>query len=298
MASDHDKRYKKLFSHPVIVKELLLYFIHEDFIKNLDFSSLERMDKSFITDDFKEKESDIIYKITYKDNEAYIYLLIEFQSRVDKYMAVRINRYLAEFYEFLSNTVKGNTIPAAFPVMLYNGEEKWTASTNMQDLIQPSIPEKYIPHLSYYKIIENEIPKEILLKIENAVSAIFYVEKSNPEELRDEFQNVIKLLEKEQPDLILLFKRWLNNLFQTTKQNWEAEGFNEQIENLMEAKIMFETALKERDKKMIEQGIEQGVEQGIEQEKLLLAKRMKEEGLDIGLISKITGLKVKEVSEL
>ena len=181
MAHDHDKRYKKLFSHPVIVKELLLYFIDEAFIKDLDFTSLQRMDKSFITDDFKEKESDIIYKINFKNNEVYIYLLIEFQSTVDKFMAVRINRYLAEFYEFLSYTVKGKDIPAAFPVMLYNGEEKWTSSSNLHDLIQPSIPDKYIPHFSYYKIIENEIPKEVLLKIENAVSAIFYVENSKPE---------------------------------------------------------------------------------------------------------------------
>ena len=36
MAHDHDKRYKKLFSHPDMVKELLLYFIDEDFIKDPD----------------------------------------------------------------------------------------------------------------------------------------------------------------------------------------------------------------------------------------------------------------------
>ena len=50
MANEHDRKYKKLFSHPVIVKELLLYFINEDFIKELDFNSLDRMDKTFITD--------------------------------------------------------------------------------------------------------------------------------------------------------------------------------------------------------------------------------------------------------
>lgn len=101
----------------------------------------------------------------------------------------------------------------------------------MQDLIQPSIPDKYIPHFSYYKIIENEIPKEVLLRIENAVSAIFSVENSKPEELKNEFHKIIKLLEKEQPDLILLFKRWLNNLLQTSKDTWETEDFNEQLEN-------------------------------------------------------------------
>lgn len=294
MAGDHDKRYKKLFSHPVIVKELLLSFIDEQFIKNLDFSTSERMDKSFITDDFKEKESDIIYKINFEGSDIYIYLLLEFQSTVDKFMAVRINRYVAEFYEFLSHSAKGKTIPVAFPVMLYNGEEKWTASTDLQDLIAPSIPGKYIPHFSYYKIIENEISKNVLLKIENAVSAIFYIENSKPEELRKEFENIVRLLKKEQPEIILLFKRWLNNLFQTAKEDWETNNFNEQIEDLMEVRIMFETALKERDQKMIEQGIEQG----IEKDRRELTKRMKELGYPIVEISKITGLNTKEIEEL
>jgi hypothetical protein len=249
MAHDHDKRYKKLFSHPVMVKELLLYFIDEDFIKDLDFTSLERMDKSFVTDDFKEKESDIIYKIHFKENDIYIYLLIEFQSTVDQFMAIRINRYLAEFYEFLSHTVKGKEVPAAFPVMLYNGRDKWTASIKIQDLIRSSIPDKYIPHFSYYTIIENEIPKEVLLKIENAVSAIFYIENSRPENLKKECHTIIKLIEKEDPGIIRLFRRWLNNLFQTSKEEWEKDNINEHIDDLLEVKEMFETALKERDEK-------------------------------------------------
>ena len=61
MVNKHDRRYKKLFSNPVLLKELLQSFVEEDFINDLDFSSLERLDKSFVTDRFKEKESDLIY---------------------------------------------------------------------------------------------------------------------------------------------------------------------------------------------------------------------------------------------
>ena len=56
-------------------------------------------------------------------------------------------------------------------------------------------------------------------------------------------------MENEQPEIIRLFRGWLNNLFQTSKKDWETDGFNEQITNLVEVKIMFETALIERDKK-------------------------------------------------
>ena len=57
---------------------------------------------------------------------------------------------------------------------------------------------------------------------------------------------------------------------------------------------MFETALRERDKKMIEQGIEQG----IEQEKFELAKKMKDLGYSIEEISKVTGLSTDKIAKL
>jgi uncharacterized protein YlbG (UPF0298 family) len=62
MANEHDLRYKKLFSHPKFVEELLTSFIKEDFISQLDFSTLEQVNKSFVTSTYTGKESDIIYK--------------------------------------------------------------------------------------------------------------------------------------------------------------------------------------------------------------------------------------------
>ena len=98
------------------------------------------------------------------------------------------------------------------------------------------------------------------------------------------------MLENEQPEIIRLFRGWLNNLFQTSEEDWDIDTINEEIGNLMEVKVMFETALKERDKKMIEQGIEQ--------DRLAIAKKMKEEGLDNELIARITDLSIDEITKL
>ena len=48
MAKGHDIRYKELFSHPVFVEELLRGFVREDFIDNLDFSTIEQANRSFV----------------------------------------------------------------------------------------------------------------------------------------------------------------------------------------------------------------------------------------------------------
>ncbi|OQY30660.1 MAG: hypothetical protein B6241_15520 [Spirochaetaceae bacterium 4572_59] len=121
MAGFHDNRYKYLFKHKLLVERLMKSFVHEKFVKQLDFSSMERLDKSFVTNDFKEKESDIIWKLNYKEKPIYIFLLIEFQSTVDHTMPLRFLRYIAEFYQALQINSKNEKYPAVFPLLLYNG---------------------------------------------------------------------------------------------------------------------------------------------------------------------------------
>lgn len=297
MANEHDKRYKKLFSHPALVQELLQYFVNEDFIKDLDFSHMERLDKSFITDGFKEKESDIIWKLGFKDKELFIYLLIEFQSTVDEFMALRISRYIHEFYEFLALTGL-KKLPPVFPVLLYNGDPSWSAADNLQDLIDKAIPGKYVPHFTYYKIIENEISKDVLLKIKNVVSAIFYVENSTPKNFGQEIKNVIQLIEKEHPELIRLFRLWLGNLFETTKDKFETEEITSGLDELMEVKTMFATKLKKYSEKIKKEGKVEGRVEGRVEEKHVTAQKMLEKGFEIALISEITGLSTEEIAEL
>ncbi len=257
MANKHDTRYKKLFKNPILVEELLTSFVKEPFIKELDFSTLEKLDKSFVSDNFKNKESDMIYKIKFKDDYIYIFLLLEFQSSVDKKMPIRILRYICEFYEELQVDT-GKKYPAVFPIMLYNGDAKWTAETNIKDVIEDSITSHFIPDFSYYKICENEFSKETLYKIKNAVSAIFLIENSGSiEDLRNEFKKIVSLIKEEQPEIIKLFRRWINNYLGYDKE------INRDITTIEEETEMFATVLEKHDKALLEKGLEQGKEQDI-----------------------------------
>jgi len=88
---EHDSSYKQLFSHPQMVKDLLRGFIQEDLVTELDFRTLTKVSGSYISDDLRDREDDIIWKVRWhkqKDEWLYIYLLIEFQSTVDRFMAV------------------------------------------------------------------------------------------------------------------------------------------------------------------------------------------------------------------
>ena len=46
--AEHDQGYKRLFSHPEMVADLLRGFVREDWVRDLDFSSLEKFPGSFV----------------------------------------------------------------------------------------------------------------------------------------------------------------------------------------------------------------------------------------------------------
>jgi len=73
-------------------------FVKEEWVKDLDFDNCQTLDKSFISKHYQKTESDIIYKIKYGKEDFYIFILIEFQSTVERFMAVRIINYISSFY--------------------------------------------------------------------------------------------------------------------------------------------------------------------------------------------------------
>ena len=265
-------------------------------MNHLDFSTIQRLDKSFITDDFKEKESDLIYKISFKGQELYIYLLIEFQSTVDKFMAIRMLRYICEFYEFLIQK-KIKRLPPVFPMLLYNGDAKWTAKSNIKDLIIHSIPCKYIPKFEFYPVIVNKFSKEFLLTLQNAVSAIFYVENSDVNELKENFDKIVNLLKSEQSEIITLFREWINNFL-----GYIDKSVNDTIFDLEEEKAMFSTALKRHDDNIkneaMQKGIQKGEEMGEKNKAIKTAKKMLSLNYPIDDIVVITGLKREDIEKL
>ena len=124
---EHDSRYKYLFSHPGFVERLLTSFVDEPFVKEIDFTHLERVNASFVSEEFQQRESDIIWKLPLKGSTVYLFLLLEFQSTVDRRMPLRFLRYITAFYEAYLDEHPGiEKLPAVFPLLLYNGDDRWS----------------------------------------------------------------------------------------------------------------------------------------------------------------------------
>jgi len=261
----HDKGYKRLFSNKLIFQQLITTFVTEDWVKDCDFEQCQKIDKSFISEHYKETESDIIYQVKFKNKNAYIYLLLEFQSSVSWYMALRMLNYVSNFYmDYIEAHKSARKLPPLFPLVLYNGDDKWTAATDFRDLLEkPDLLKHYAPQLHYFKIAENEYSTESLLEISNLVSTLFLTERSNDIALiKSQLLALFKSKEDKQAISILL--NWFVQLALRGKKSLNDYQELEHIyQSEEEAKTMLETTLNQYGKTFFVEGKEEGIQKGI-----------------------------------
>ena len=269
----YDGSYHKLFSNPEMIEDLVRHFVHEDWVDALDFKSRERINTKFHSEKLQRRESDIIFRILTEAGEStYLYLLLEFQSSQDHWMPLRINTYVSLFYEHLIKdkqlTNKG-MLPSVFPIVLYNGEQRWSRATKLSQLID--LPKKsslwaYQPQLRYYMIDESLYPQGLpgslsgtLFKLENTKDTqqlLVYL---------DELVQLLKAMASSK-QLNRDFFTWITHVLEPVKQ---LELNLNQIEDLVEVRNMLRDRVKEWEKQIFEEahlsGIERGIEKGVEQ---------------------------------
>ncbi|HMN46790.1 MAG TPA: Rpn family recombination-promoting nuclease/putative transposase [Povalibacter sp.] len=188
----HDPSYKLLFSHPEMIADLLRGYVRQSWVEQLDFASLERVNGHYVTADLRERENDLVWRVrwTNGDRWLYVYLLLEFQSTPDAFMALRVMTYLGLLYQDLLKagqlTAEGK-LPPVLPLVLYNGERPWRASTEMAELIDtvPGGLEVFRPALRYLLLEESRYADDPLPDTRNLVASVFGLENScSPEDLR------------------------------------------------------------------------------------------------------------------
>ncbi len=183
MGHVHDRGYRLLFSHPAMVEDLLRGYFPEPWVEELDFGSLERRPESYVTEALGGRTQDVIWRAKWRDQDLYLYLLIEFQSTVDRAMTLRMLVYLGLLYQDLlrgDGLSAAGRLPPVLPIVLYNGRRPWSAPIDLVDLIESAAPglEPYVPRLRYVLLDEARQPAVDLDAWPNLVAALFRLEQS------------------------------------------------------------------------------------------------------------------------
>lgn len=191
----HDKIYRKLLENKKNAVRVINNFFK--ITDKIEETQIEKYNSSYISDDLKNSEADIVYKV--KDEE--VFFLIEHQTKIDYSMAYRILKYELSIIESsLAETKlryqnKGYIYPLIIPIVLYTGMKKWDAKLNLIE-IQSKWKKYEGIELSKYNILDiNDLNNKELMKEENIISKLLIIEKSNTQkEFIENLKEILKEL--------------------------------------------------------------------------------------------------------
>ncbi|WP_240739270.1 Rpn family recombination-promoting nuclease/putative transposase [Marinitoga lauensis] len=288
----YDQLFKEIFQDKEMLVEFIRMFL--PVFKQYKITPEQiTIEKTQFTDlKYGDKESDLLFKINYLNNDAYVFLLLEHQSSVDYLMQFRILEYMVRIWRNYINKHKDLSkrknfkLPPIIPVVFYNGNRKWTAEIwYMEKINNWQTFMDYTPKFKYEIIDLTQIKREKLIGIKNALGLLLSIDRTDKKGIKEAFKEIEKafkeLPEKEKKK----FTEYLNNFLKVLSRKNGIEMIEIDIESGEEESHMFENFVKAIDESLkesyekgvaigIEKGIEKGIEEGKKEAAIKLAKTL------------------------
>ena len=177
-----DETYRTIFAFPRMVEDLLRGFAARGWADELDFSTLRKAPAEYVSDDRLRRRGDTVWQAHFRDGR-HLLVLLEFQSRDDPGMALRILAYTSLLYQELARNERwlrdaGSRLPLVLPVVIYNGAAPWRAAQEVSELVQPAEGELASCRPSQrYRLLDERHGGEDDLPDRNLVTAVVRLER-------------------------------------------------------------------------------------------------------------------------
>ena len=264
----HDETYKKLFAFPRMVEDLLRGFVAGLRVDDIDFSTLRKLPAEYVSDDLLKRHGDAVWQVRLHEHWLYLVVLLEFQSRDEPRMALRILTYTGLLYGELirsGEVAAGVPLPPVLPVVLYNGARPWRAAREMRELIVTVGPElaRYQPAQRYHVVDERRVAKDDLPSGNLMTSVVRLEQSRSAADLARVVESLSATLsDPRETELRRVFVDWVRRLAERLAPQGAAAP---PMRTLEELKMTLEERVAEWPKQWLREGIEQGIEQGVKQ---------------------------------
>ena len=295
----HDKIFRDILNDKKEVTKIINTYIKPK--TKLNMQDLEKYETRYITKIYEERLADIVYKIKGKE----IFFLIEHQTKIDKKMAYRILEYSMEIIRGRIKNIKGQIeksgIPTVIPIVIYTGEKLWNAKQEIREMQVEFETIKKVKTITGYNLIDIR-DKEKAIKDNLFISKISIIERlKNTDEIIETIEQIYNNLNKKEDKKKLL--EIIDYLLEDEINKETLKKLKEKIIKEGGIEMMHAKEVLRRDRlKEIKEGENRGLARGIIEgkieERLIIAKKMLEEKIDVIFIAKVTGLTKKEIENL
>jgi len=180
-------------------------------------------------------------------------------------MALRVGQYLLSAKSDLQRLHKNTTfLPQIFPIVLYNGKERWTAPARLSELEENVVDlGEYGVEVHYLPIIENSYSLEHLLKDVNLVSTLFMAEAHYDRHRL--VQQLLSLYNENDPAAVSALGNWFRQM--TLHKRIPAEDYEllkREYRSKEELQAMIVEAILKEEEKILKEGMQIGETRGVQ----------------------------------
>lgn len=157
MSAPGDIGCKQLFAYPELVRELLHAAMPQACPPG---ARLQRCNGSYVSATGRQRHSDMVWRLQCVPDPP-LYLMLEFQSHPDHWMALRMHVYAGLLCQDLlrQQRLRHQKLPMLLPLVLYTGSAAWTAPTDLKalhDALQPCLA-KLQPEQTYLLVDQSSL---------------------------------------------------------------------------------------------------------------------------------------------
>ena len=291
----HDSLFKRIMEKDIAAREFLGAYLPEDVKSILNLNSIKVEKESYIEPNLTRRLSDVVYSVQTKDNkDAFVYILAENQSKVDSMMAFRLWKYTLLLAE--RHIEKKEKIPLIFPVVVYSGTAKYTASRNLWNLFEyPDLAKKYLTDDHQLVDLQSMSDDEIAQK-EHIALFEYMMKHARMRDMLKLWQSLFKKL----PSSVIIDKK--HGYFYISNLLWYIDGKLSEDKRKELSSLIIEHLPKD-DGEGIMRTIadsyrDEGILIGEARGKAEIAKGMISKNYSPSDISSITGLSIDQVTNL
>ncbi|UKK43041.1 Rpn family recombination-promoting nuclease/putative transposase [Klebsiella quasipneumoniae] len=289
--SPYDAVFKHLLSHRATARDFLDIHLPEHLRELCNLQTLQLESGSFIDEDLRASHSDILYSLQTQAGDGYIYLLIEHQSSADRHMAFRLMRYaIAAMQRHLD---KGHTqLPLVIPLLFYHGQvSPWPYPMCWLEGFAHPQTARQVYNQDFHLIDITVLPDDTIMQHRRVAMLELlqkHIRQRDMMELQEQLASLLALG--------YTSRRQLRTLLHYLLQAGNAADPVAFLRNLAQnvPRRLHKETLMNIAQFLEQRGHQQGLQQGLEQGEQLAAQRiaqaMLENGLDLALVAKLTGL--------
>ncbi|WGL94019.1 Rpn family recombination-promoting nuclease/putative transposase [Arsenophonus nasoniae] len=293
----HDAIFRQFLQEKETAKEFFEIWLPEEIKSLCNLETIRAESSSFIDEEMKSYQSDILYSVNTKKGKGYLYLLIEHQSTPDKLIAWRLMRYsMAAMQKHLEAGHK--KLPLVYPILFYCGEQSpHPYSTDWLDCFSGRDLAENI-YMKPFKLVDVTTLEDGEIMQHRRIALLELVQKHiRQRDMSELLHEIAKLLSYD-----YYTEKQAVTMMNYLIQEGNTENPQKFITDIAKKSKKHEGAFMNIAQGLIQEGMQkgklQGIQEGRKQEKIELARNFLANGVDRKIVKLSTGLSDKELDKL